>query len=63
MGGKLENVEVIKANAPGCEAKVVMSFANFDAANAQCFDPKDKVGLCASASWWHRLMSDASILS
>ena len=42
MGGDLGDIEVLEAHAPGGELAVAEAFANFDAANANCFDPKDK---------------------
>ena len=42
MGGDLGDVEVLEAHAPGGAQRVADSFANFDAAEANCYDPKDK---------------------
>ena len=42
MGGELGDVEVLEAHAPGGAQRVADSFANFDASNANCYDPQDK---------------------
>ena len=48
MGAALKDVEVMAAHASGGELRVAQSFARFDAANAECFDSKDKARIACA---------------